>query len=362
LGNDIGDFFRQMPLSILLAPVVFGALYIGLTVYIFRRAAERRRRAKLEAAPAGFTPKSPKKGKMPIADFLRGELPVVSSTPAEWTVPAELRALPEPDLDMLTSPVLFDEEMISTSAAAPIQSMAAPVAPVEHAQEWVGALVPAPEAAMTNLEDSEIDTMNTQSQNNGENIQVGDAVEVMRIWRDINDGSLIFQMGGQRYRGLSDIKNQDLARRFVAIVRELWAMVSNGPARMTGGDAAGAVPPPTNSAGMKGRMGLLSSEPDQPEKPHMAAQFGRLAIGQSQTPKKPEPPPSGIANAVEEFLQFKLSNTPEYAARSIHIRPAPDHSVRIEVDGHYYEAIGDVVDPDVREFLFNLMREWEARH
>jgi hypothetical protein len=360
LGNDIGDFLRQMPLTILLAPVVFGALYIGLTVYIFRRAAERRRRAKLEAAPAGLTPKAAKKSKMPIADFLRGELPVVSSAPAEWTVPAELRALPEPDLEMLTTPVLIDEEMVSAPAAAPIPIQTTPAA-VDR--EWVGALVPAPEAAMTNVEDSEIIPMNTQSQNNGENIQVGDAVEVMRIWRDINDGGLIIQMGGQRYRTLGDIKNQDLARRFVAVVRELWAMVSNGPGRITGGDAAGAaVPPPTNSTGMKARMGLLSSEPDQPEKPHMAAQFGRLAIGQSPTPKAPESPPSGIANAVEEFLQFKLSNTPEYAARSIHIRPAPDHSVRIEVDGHFYEAIGDVVDPDVREFLFNLMREWEARH
>jgi hypothetical protein len=36
--------------------------------------------------------------------------------------------------------------------------------------------------------------------------------------------------------------------------------------------------------------------------------------------------------------------------------------VRIEVDGHYYDAIDDVVDPDVREFLFAMMREWEARH
>jgi hypothetical protein len=360
LGNDIGDFIRQMPLSILLAPVVFGALYIGLTIYIFRRAAERRRRAKLEAAPIGYTPKSAKKSKLPIADFLRGELPIVPSAPAEWTVPAELRALPEPDLDMLTTPVLIDEDMVTTPAAVPIQASTATVAPVAPEQEWGGALVPAPEAAMTNVEDNE---MSTQSHNNSENIEIGDAVEVMRIWRDINDGGLIIQMGGQRYRTLGDIKNQDLARRFVAVVRELWSMVSNGPARVTAGDASGAaVPPPTNSTGMKARMGLLSSEPEQPEKPHMAAQFGRLAIGQSPTPKTPEPPPSGIANAVEEFLQFKLSNTPELSTRSIHIRPTPDHSVRIEVDGHFYEAIGDVVDADVREFLFNLMREWEARH
>jgi len=36
--------------------------------------------------------------------------------------------------------------------------------------------------------------------------------------------------------------------------------------------------------------------------------------------------------------------------------------VRIEVDGHYFDAIGDVIDPDVRDFLLAMMREWEARH
>ena len=70
----------------------------------------------------------------------------------------------------------------------------------------------------------------------------------------------------------------------------------------------------------------------------------------------------GIAGAVEDFLQFKLSNTPQFATRTIHIRPTHDSGLRIEVDGHSYDSIGDIIDADVREFLFNMMREWEARH
>jgi hypothetical protein len=192
----------------------------------------------------------------------------------------------------------------------------------------------------------------------------GDAVEVMRVWRDLSDGTLIIQMGNQRYRTLSDIKNPDLARRFMAVVRELWAMVNASPARATS-----AQPAPTNGTATalpeapliapKPRMGLLKTEYEPPKQ----GVFTQLTRDLRQNPNAvPEESSTGIAGAVEEFLQYKLSNTPQYAARSIHIRPSHNHGVTIEVDGHFYEAIGDVIDPDVREFLFALMREWEARH
>ena len=193
------------------------------------------------------------------------------------------------------------------------------------------------------------------------NIDLGDAVEVMRVWRDLSDGSLIIQMGDQRYRSLSDIQSPDLTRRFVAVVRELWALVNTSPARVTGSNESPAVPPPSNSAGsMKSRMGLLNAEQEPPKPQHMLKQVAKQALGQGGA-AQPEQP-SGIANAVEDFLQFKLSTTPEFSKRSIHFRPSHDLGVRIEVDGHYYDSIGDVVDADVREFLQELMREWEARH
>jgi len=31
------------------------------------------------------------------------------------------------------------------------------------------------------------------------------------------------------------------------------------------------------------------------------------------------------------------------------------------VDNHFYDHIGDIVDPDVRDFLSTMMKEWEAR-
>jgi len=71
--------------------------------------------------------------------------------------------------------------------------------------------------------------------------------------------------------------------------------------------------------------------------------------------------PRSMADEIEELLQHRMTLTPDYALRSIHIRPAPDGGVRIEVDGQWYDGIGDVPDDAVRAFLQNVIQEWESR-
>ncbi|MCC7451222.1 MAG: hypothetical protein IT324_27680 [Anaerolineae bacterium] len=364
--EDLGSFVKQVPPAILLAPLVFGALYIGLTVFIIRRASKRRR---LQREAKQQVLQQMSGSRIPMENFLSGELPNKPLRPAEWTVPAELRDLPEPDLDVLANPVLLEDmpEDVpqdmpeATPLATMAEAAAVPAsvaAPLIAEPDWIAAVVPPQEAA-----DTEKPAGGTMDSKPDGSVS-GDAVEVMRVWRDLSDGTLIIQMGNQRYRTLSDIKNPDLARRFMAVVRELWAMVNAAPSR-----APSAQPAPTNGSGAalpeaplvaaKPRMGLLKTEYEPPKQ----GMFNQLTRDLKQNPNAvPEPPPTGIAGAVEEFLQFKLSNTPQYATRSIHIRPSHNQGLTIEVDGHFYEAIGDVIDPDVREFLFALMREWEARH
>ena len=170
----------------------------------------------------------------------------------------------------------------------------------------------------------------------------GDAVEVMRIWRDLTDGSLIIQMGDQRYRTANDIANPELLRRFTGIVRELWAMVNNSPSGRSADmlpavDNAG-IPLPSGSAGsLKARIGMLAqqNEPDdslKQQRSGLLRQVTRTAMGQSATPAA-EPRRDGIADAVEQFLQFRLSHTPEFQTRSIHVRPS------IEAYGSKWTAI-----------------------
>ena len=54
------------------------------------------------------------------------------------------------------------------------------------------------------------------------------AVEVMRVWRDLGDGSLLIELDGQRFRAPREIPSAELARRFVNVVRELWTMINSG--------------------------------------------------------------------------------------------------------------------------------------
>ena len=90
----------------------------------------------------------------------------------------------------------------------------------------------------------------------------------------------------------------------------------------------------------------------------MFKQMGRVAMGY-----KPEPveqaPLLSIPDQIEQVLQKHLADLPQYADRSIHVRPSPFGGVRIEVDGQFYEGVGDVADVQVRALIQDAVREWE---
>jgi hypothetical protein len=353
----LGDFLSQIPIIFLLLPLFFGGLYIILMVYIFRRAAERRRRAR-EAQGLPVAPKRPSLEARAVSGTLnaagafisnlssrRNEGSSAAKSPANWTRPPELRSVPEPELDLLVMPIEVLNEVASSEPMTGIHydtdyntnygtNYDANPDDVYTANASSLPIVP-PNRAVSRFD----------SQSRMEPIMdnLNDAVEIMRVWRDLNDGSLIIQMGDQRYRTMGEIRNPDLARRFTAVVRELWNMVGGGatPRQIT------PLPSTTTAAEISSSMPTTDTQ-----KPSGLRGMVRNALGSQPAAKKNDAPTgSGIAGA---------AGSP-YATRSIHIRPAHDHGIRIEVDGHYYEAIGDVVDPDIREFLFGIMREWEAR-
>ena len=72
-------------------------------------------------------------------------------------------------------------------------------------------------------------------------------------------------------------------------------------------------------------------------------------------------PEINIANAIEEFLQYKLLTSSQFPRRNIHVRAAPYGGLRIDVDDKSYEAVGDVEDSEVRAFLQTTIEEWQDR-
>jgi len=299
-ASDFGDFLKQVPIHILLAPVVFGVIYVSLMVIVFRRAAARRkkkREAELGLAPAPESAASAGNGNSMLS-FLRGQLPDQPLELAAWTVPSALRDVPEPDLDLLATPASLQEQPL---AGETVSGTEAPVKPPEP--DWVSMVAPAPVAARPETAFPAVpDALPV-----AESVPPpGDAVEVLRAWRDLSDGSLIVQMGDQRYRTLADIQGADLARRFAALVRELNTLAGGGPARSTGNmpavsDPGLVIPPPETSAGsMKARLGVLQVT-GEPAKPSVLKQMTRR-LGREEAKSQPPTPP-GIADAVETFLQ-----------------------------------------------------------
>ena len=81
-----------------------------------------------------------------------------------------------------------------------------------------------------------------------------------------------------------------------------------------------------------------------------------------RTPAKAaEAPPLTIADEIEDFLQDRLrSAPPELERRRIHVRPALNGGVRIEVDEHFFETVGDIADDEIRTFVIDTIQAWEA--
>lgn len=213
-----------------------------------------------------------------------------------------------------------------------------------------------------------------------------EAVEVMAILRDVVDGSLMVQMGDKVFRTLAGDETQK--NNFMKVMRELSTVVktapqvSSQPEQVTESEQPDEVdepaalrdlidtsvaqesiptkpaprptPPVLTGVPLPGDLPKFKMEPLPAKKPGGILRRGKLEL---------EPVPElNIAGAIEAFLQHKLQFTPEYAGRSIHVHPAPGGGVAIEVDGRFFEAVGDVDDEEIRTFLQTTIQEWQQRN
>lgn len=358
MESSLSDFFGQIPLQFILLPIISGVLYIGAMVIVFRRAAERRRKRR-EAADA-VQSITANRDQQELARLRRmvasGQVLGTDSIAASnvGVNPGMSDAVPEPDLDLLT---LLDD----------IPAPVAPVTPAVPARSINVAQSAPPiqqntSLAMTVTEDyvnlpaapntvKEIDTMSARPAASSAQDVPPDAVEVLRVYRDMNDGTLIFQVGKERFRSLNEVSSPDVMRRIQAIARDLWVIVSGGSGSMN------VIPPGNNSSANPGLRPISPPAAPMPQStPRQTGTMGRI-VGNS---KRSEPEtPLGIAAQIENFLQNRLAGSP-LDSRRIHIHPSIDGGVKIEVDGNYYDGVDEVPDPTIRKFLENVMESWSS--
>ena len=127
MDSTLGDFLRQVPLGLLAAPVFFGVIYAGLMVFIFRRAAQRRRRRTAEKNGL-FTPASEhRQDNSPmraVSNLMSG---IVNQHSAK---PEGAAALPEPELDLLVeagAPARINPVLEPVRTVTAVESILTPV-------------------------------------------------------------------------------------------------------------------------------------------------------------------------------------------------------------------------------------------
>ncbi len=305
-SSNVADFFGQIS-GLVGLTCVAGVIWIALTAFVFQRAAERRRRAAqgLEPLPSLYTS---------LWQAVRGQRATDRAVTARPEPPPLPRpAAPAPDFALLTGDL--------------------PAAPLPRA--WTD---PAPEPDEPSAAPAEALPEEATGPSGGAPAGPADAIELLRVWRDLSTGALIMEVDGRRFRSVDELRSAGLERRFNGVVRDLSALTHSSSSQ--------AASPP-------------AEQPAAPRAASSLRQIGRAALGQAPV----EPPATGarsIADQIEDLLQERLASLPAFRGRSIHVRPSIQGGVQIVVDDRQYEGIGEVDDPDVRALLEGIVREWEG--
>lgn len=200
-----------------------------------------------------------------------------------------------------------------------------------------------------------------------------DVVEVLSVVRDVADGGLIIRIGDKAYRNPPAVADAEFKRRFHSTLRDLNSAQHPVEAKRESAQVAEVVEP--DEAASEAETPPVVEMPPAPAVPPLSAY--EPAPGDLPKFKMPEGPPVkpkrgqrpvaepipeiNIAAAIEAFLQHKLTRLPQYSSRSIHVRSAPNGGVQIEVDGVFYESVGEVEDAAVRQLLTTTIEEWQSR-
>lgn len=243
--SGVSDFLGQIS-GLLVLTCGAGALWVILMALVMQRASERRRRAQTGQPPLPGIHVSAYRA---VSRWLNPQAGPAARQPTPARAPKPRAAdLPAPDLSLLTADLPApDLAAMVGDAAQPVRSAASPV----H--------TPEPQAAFAAHVESEfaldgeespappVSEADAPAESTAATTGAGDVVEVLRVWRDVSDGSLILEMGGRRFGSLADLRSADLARRFQNVTRDLARLPltsEGGPAALTAAQTAPGSPPP----------------------------------------------------------------------------------------------------------------------
>jgi hypothetical protein len=166
--------------------------------------------------------------------------------------------------------------------------------------------------------------------------------------RDPVSGGWIVELNGMRYTNLKDVHDDRAASKVLEALAGLQ-------------EFAGVRPP---AASLPLVSPIPSRPSPQPADQALAANVEPAVVqalqGGSSTSQPTHPaPPNSILDQIEKVLQRNLLKHPELSNRKIHVGAARDGSLLIEIEQLFYQAVGDVPEPAVRDIIQASILEWE---
>jgi hypothetical protein len=323
-SSGTSDFFGAI-MPLLITTFMVGVIWVGLMYLIAMRANERRRRKDLGLSPLPFVGKQ-------VLEWIqqqRGQPVPIPAEPAP-VIYAPAPSIPLPDLSALT------EDLPLPDMEALLHDPAPPEAP--------SVLITPPPAGAVPSEANAAPTITLAATQSLPKTNVSlplqaipdDAVEIMRVLRDVDSGRLLVDMRGQIFGHLEGL-DPKLRQRYENVIVELYQLAGE--------------------ATFQARFGTA-----QAAKPAISPKTAKPSASSPLLNPDAEGTPPGIAGPIEDFLQHRLAVHPEWRGRNLHIHTTPEGGVRIEVDGEFYEAVSDVEDPDIRAFLQQTVADWSNAH
>jgi hypothetical protein len=209
-----------------------------------------------------------------------------------------------------------------------------------------------------------------------------EAIELLTVMRDVSGGGLIVEINEKKYRVRGSMSDTEFRNKLKSLMKEVaTALGGSAPLNAPVGTPNGAsVPTPSVAAPSV----AVSSDTPTPAAPVEVPRFTpsappassavfdlpKFSLDNTNTPmsrkelKQQMNAPIAqidIAGAIEAFLQHKLATTAQFPGRQIHVKPAKDGGIRIQVDSEFFESVGDVSEGDIQAFLKATIAEWQER-
>jgi hypothetical protein len=184
---------------------------------------------------------------------------------------------------------------------------------------------------------------------------------VAGLWQDKRSGKLAIEMEEKYYASIEKLPSRQASLIIQAFYDlQIWLNVDNitnrsGTAQST---KLGTEKP------LLIKTKLLLDDDQSPDLPEtdiiepVRVDVSEIVIRAVNPKKKVKEKPKSIVEQVDEILQRRLADSP-LSDRLIRLVDAPGGGVEVLVDAKKYEGVGDVPDPDVRNFIQECVKEWE---